>query len=117
MRKVLNIFVMILVVSLVLGTVAYAAEARLAQVSINLSFSGTTATCTGSVVDLNKAINATFELWDGSTRVGYWSVSGTGYVSINKTCGVTKGNTCTLTASGTIDGVPFSGYSVSKVCP
>lgn len=116
MRKVLNILVMVLVVSLLLGTVAYAAEARMARVTLNLSFTGTTANCNCTVADLNKAIDVTLELYDGSTRVGYWTSNGTGYVSLSKSCGVTKGNTCTLTVSGKINGVPFSEESVSKVC-
>ena len=117
MRKVLNIFVLILVVSLMVGTVAYAVETRAAKVSVNLSFSGTTANCNCTVTDINKTIDVTLELYDGSTRVGSWTAHGTGYASINECCSVTKGKSYTLTASGTIDGVPFSGYSVSKVCP
>lgn len=117
MRKVLNIVAVILVITLIAGSVAYAAETRMAEVSLSLSFQGTTATCSCSVFKVGKYIDATFELWDGSTRVGYWTKQGTGYVSIDETASVTRGNTCTLQASGTIDGVPFTSQPVSKVCP
>ena len=56
----------------------------------SLTFSGTTATCSGSVSDLNKTIYGT--------------------------CTVTKGQSYTLIISGTVNGIPFSTTPLTKTC-
>lgn len=81
-----------------------------------LSFSGTTAICSGSVTDNNKSISATMTLYHGSTPVGSWSESGTSYVDFYGTCTVTKGQSYTLIISGTVNGTPFSTTPITKTC-
>lgn len=81
----------------------------------NLSFSGTTAYCSVSVVEAGADIEVTLTLYRGSTVVDSWTGSGVSYVSINETCKVTSGKTYTLKVSGTVDGEDISG-SVSGTC-
>lgn len=82
----------------------------------SLTFSGTTATCSGSVSDLNKTIVATMTLYHGSTPIASWSESGTSYVDFYGTCTVTKGQSYTLIISGTVNGIPFSTTPLTKTC-
>lgn len=82
----------------------------------SLTFSGTTANCSGSVTDPGKSIVATMTLSRGSTVVGSWSGSGTSYVVLNGSCTVTKGLSYTLVISGTVDGVSFSTTPITKTC-
>lgn len=89
---------------------------RITSVSMSLTFSGTTANCTGSVTDLNKHIDATMTLSQGGTLVASWSGSGDSYVVLSGSCTVTKGLSYTLVISGTADGVPFSTTPITKTC-
>lgn len=82
----------------------------------SLTFSGTTAYCSGSVDDLNKSIVATMTLSHGGSTVASWSRSGTSYVDFYGTCTVVKGLSYTLVISGTVDGVPFSTTPITKTC-
>lgn len=83
-----------------------------------LSFSGTTAQCTGRVAADNDddAIKATLTLWDGSRVVDSWSSSGTGSLSLSGSCTVSKGKKYTLTLDATVNGVPISRASTSGTC-
>ena len=82
----------------------------------SLSFSGTTANCSGSVTDLNKYIVATMTLSTGGSTVGSWSGSGWSVVDLSGSCTVVKGKTYSLVISGTVDGVPFSTTPIVKTC-
>lgn len=84
--------------------------------SSSLSFSGTTANCYGSVVDLDKSIVATMTLSCGGTTVASWSGSGTSVVDLSGSCTVTKGKTYSLVISGTVNGVAFSTTPIVKTC-
>lgn len=117
MKKLSKIIVFVLVLTVVLGTAAVAAESRAPRVTLRLDYSGTTAICVCTVVDGNKAIEAYLEIWDDSILIDSWEKKGESAVLFNETCTVTSGNTYTLIAYGTIDGVPFSGFSTSKKCP
>lgn len=81
-----------------------------------LTFSGTTAYCSGSVSDLNRYIVATMTLSHGNTVVGSWSGNGTSYVDLYGSCSVVKGQSYTLVISGTVDGVPFSTTPYTRTC-
>lgn len=82
----------------------------------SLTFSGTTAYCSGSVSDLNKYIVATMTLSQGGAPVASWLRTGTSYVDFYGTCTVVKGLSYTLVISGTVDGVPFSTTPITKTC-
>ena len=83
----------------------------------SLSFSGTTAYCSGSVTDSGKWISATMTLSHNGSSVGSWSKSDWTNVTLNGNCQVTKGWTYTLVISGTVDGVPFSTTPYTATCP
>ena len=112
-----RVFLMLLVVAMlfVTSTQAYAAE-QVVIVTPTLSFSGTTATCMVNIYKYGKTISATLELWRGSTRIATWSDTATSHLLISETKTVVSGQTYTLKVSGTIDGVPFTGTSVTKTC-
>ena len=61
-----------------------------------------------------KYIDATLELWEGSTPIASWSDNGTGSLTISGTATVYSGHTYTLTVTGTIDGVSFTPSSITK---
>lgn len=84
----------------------------------NLSFSGTTANCTGRVTTGNEddSIVATLTLWHGNTFVYSWSGSGTDYVYLSGSCTVSKGETYTLTIDATVNGVSIPQKSISRTC-
>lgn len=102
---------------LVLTIMAGAAEARIANPSVSLSFRGTTAICVASVSDPGKQLKATMELWCGTTMVGCWDASGTSLVEFDETATVTHGKTYRLTLVGTSGGKAFTPVNVSKTCP
>lgn len=93
-----------------------AADSRINNITPVLSFNGTTANCEVEVYALGNSIDATMELWSGSSLVASWHKSGASIVLLNGSCTVTKGKTYTLKTYGTIDGVRFTGPSVSKTC-
>ena len=89
-----------------------------ARATPSLSFSGTTAQCTGRVIADNDddAIKATLTLWDGSKVVDSWSSSGTGSLSLSGSCTVSKGKKYTLTLDATVNGVSISQRPTSGTC-
>lgn len=108
------VIAMLLIVSLSLNA---AATIRATSIIPSLSFSGTTANCKVVVSASGKYIRATLQLWHGSTFVKSWSGSGTSRLVITGTCSVVSGQSYTLRVSGTIDGVAFTGTSITKTCP
>ena len=82
----------------------------------SLTFSGTTANCSGTVTNPDKYIVATMTLSHGGTVVGSGYGEGTSYVVLNGSCTVTKGWSYTLVISGTVDGTPFSTTPITKTC-
>ena len=87
------------------------------SISGSLSFSGTTASCYGSVTELGKSIVATMTLYHNGTSVGSWSNSGTSNVILTGSCHVEHGQTYTLIISGSVDGVAFSSTPYTRTCP
>lgn len=92
-------------------------EARVATVTPNLTFDGTTAKCSVAIVDSGKKINATITLWYGNSKVGSWSGSEQSVLSLSGECAVVKGREYTLKVSGTSDGVSFQSTPLTKTCP
>lgn len=83
----------------------------------SLSFSGTTANCSGTVTDVGKYIVATMTLKHNGSTVASWSKSGTSVVTLSGSCSVVSGQSYTLVISGTSDGVPFSTTPFTRTCP
>ena len=117
MRK--RVLALTLVLALVLGISAQAAQTRSYQISPSLSFTGTTANCAVVVYgeDNNDAISITAKLYQGSTCVKTWNTSGTGVVQLSKPVAVEKGKTYKLTADVTINGVKQATKSTTATCP
>ena len=84
--------------------------------SVYLSFSGTNANCNSSVRG-RGTINATMELWQGTTLVASWSCSGTGYVAFHETATAISGKSYSLKLSGTINGTSFNATPSNGTCP
>ena len=101
---------LLLVLALMMSLTANAAI-QATRVNPTLTFSGTT-TILGS-----GTINATMELWYGSTLVDSWSGTATSRLTLTGTHSVVSGRTYTLTVSGTAGGIAFTGTPVSKTCP
>lgn len=124
MKKIIS-FALALALVFSIGTAVHAEEVTTPAddpvileivASGSLSFSGTTAYCSGSVTDPGKTIIATMTLYHGGTPVGSWGDSGTSYVDLYGTCTVVKGESYTLVISGTVNGTPFSTTPITKTC-
>lgn len=114
-----RILAIALVLALAVGITAQAASLRVPRLYPNLTFSGTTATCTASLRTdkASDAISMTVKLWQGTTCLKTWSTSGTGSVSLSKTATVSKGKTYKLTVDSKINGVAQSQQSITRTCP
>ena len=80
----------------------------------SITVSGNTATCSATVTFVGKNIDATLELWQGSTLVASWNKTGVSIVSFSEPVTITHGLTYTLTISGTANGVAFTPQSTTK---
>ena len=106
---------LLLVLALMMSLTANAAI-QATRVNPTLTFSGTTAICEATIFG-SGTINATMELWYGSTLVDSWSGTATSRLTLTGTHSVVSGRTYTLTVSGTAGGIAFTGTPVSKTCP
>ena len=79
-----------------------------------LTVNGNTATCAARVTFAGKTIDATLELWQGSSLVASWNKTGASTVSFSETETIIHGLTYTLTISGTANGIAFTPQSVTK---
>ena len=100
-----------------LFTVTVSAATMVANTDVTLSFSGTTASCSGTVRDAGKYINATLTLYQGGMQVASWPVTGSSSASNSGTANCVSGLSYTLVLSGTSGGVSFVPASVTKTCP
>lgn len=108
----------LLLVLSVLLTASVPVMARSAEGTPVLTFDGTTAKCSISIVGDSKddEISITLKLWRGSTCLATWKDSGTLYLSMSETKIVTKGHTYKLTADITINGEPQPQRETSAYC-
>lgn len=106
------------VLAVILTTSAYALQGRSADVLPSISFSGTKATCSVSVMGdyATDKIEVDVELWQGSTLVQSWSDQGTEYVDSVRTVSVTKGKVYTLKAYAAINGTDLPMAYITKTC-
>lgn len=112
-----NIIPLLLFVVMALTVSAHAASRTLA-IKPSISFDGTTAECSISVVadKMSDSIKATLVLWDGTKRVDSWTISGTGYLLFSDSTQVIKGRTYKLTADVMICGISKPSVSVEATC-
>lgn len=118
MKNVKRIIPIVLAIVLVLGSSAFAAVQQPNEVTNvgtpSLKVIGTTAVCECRISFGGQAIDATMELYQGSTLVASWSDTGTGSVYFYETETIVHGLTYTLTVSGTVDGISFTPRSITK---
>lgn len=112
MKRVMCILVL---VATIFAIPAYAASPRTIDVYPSLSFNGTTATCTATIMGerTTDRIAASMELRQGGTLIDDWSASGSGILKLDKTTTVTKNKTYTLTVEYTVNGVAQTPVSIS----
>lgn len=111
-----RIIAFVLLLALVCSVTVYASGYGRNMAAPSLSFSGRTAICEFRYSEKDEKIEATLELWCGSTRVAAWTKSGNSSVSFSEGCPVSSGTTYTLKAHGTCGGVSFTSPSVTKTC-
>jgi len=110
-----KIVIVVLVLALLFGiTIPVFASTQSVSYQLKLSLNGSTATCRFKVTDAGKYINATMELWQGSTFITSWSASGYSVVNMSETYTITSGLTYTLKGYGTSGGVSFTAPDVTK---
>lgn len=116
MRKIALLMAVILLVSI--PTTAYAATPRFLNIMPELTFDGTTANCSVAVVasTTDDNLTATIKLWEGSTCLKSWTVSGEGYIFWEDTVTVTKNSTYKLTVDVTINGVSKPQVYAESTC-
>jgi len=109
-------FIAILLAFVLMTAMSFSSLAAVnaAQVSMALNFQGTTAMCSATILDPNKYINATLELWWGTTLIDSWPGSGTTSVSISGSHAVVHGRTYTLKVTGTIGGASINVDPIEK---
>ena len=112
-----RIVAIILLLVFAIGTSTSFATTMASRRDLTLSFSGTTAQCDLTVTESGKTIDATMELWQGSTKLATWNKSKKSTVSIDETYDVISGVSYTLKAYGTINGSSFNMTSITRTCP
>lgn len=116
MRKCALLLVVVLVLSIPLN--AYAATPRFLNIMPELTYNGTTANCSVTIVasTTSQEIIATMKLWYGSTCLETWTARGEGYVFWDDTATVTRNRTYKLTVDVTVDGVAEPQVYVESRC-
>ena len=118
MLKAKRIIPIFLVLALMFGSVVFAnTEQKEQERSIDgLSFTvnGSTVSCNAKVKYYGQFIDATLELYRGSTLVAWWTKTGTGFVSFSEPAPFISGLSYTLTISGTANGIAFTPQSITQ---
>ena len=117
MKKKVLIIAVVLSIALVFSAVSYAdssvTETRDAG-KPTLTVIGNTAKCRATVNYSGSYIEATLELWQGSTLIASWANTGTGSVTVSGNATIVHGLTYTLTVSGTAGGTAFAPQSITR---
>ena len=112
MKKQVPAFFLAIVI--LVGIVAQSASARTINDGFDLTFNGTTATCTFSVTKVGTNIEVTMSLWQGGQQVQSWTETGNGVVYMSEQCTVSKGKSYTLKVSYTFNGTSMPAQSITK---
>lgn len=91
--------------------------ARTSMPEAILSFDGPTAVCYGRVDgNVSDRVTISMALWQGNTRIAFWSDIGTGSVELNKSVVVTKGRTYRLVVNGIVAGTVLQETVATGTC-
>lgn len=117
MRK----FSMILAVAMIFSMLtvpSMAAESRIVGAMPDLSFNGTTATCTLSVTanTMDDEIQAIIMLYRGDTLINYWSRWGDGYLFFTESVDAVRGSEYTMSVTVYVNDELFISRSVTGTC-
>ena len=77
-----NIIMLLTLFAFMVSVVSVHAAPRTISIKPSISFDGTTAKCSVSVVadKMSDSVSATLVLWDGSKVIDSWTAAGTGYL-------------------------------------
>ena len=116
MKKV--VFAALLLFLIAIPVSAQATQRSTASIP-NITFSGTTATCTVSVNgdSANDSISLTAKLYQGNKCIATWTDSGNGKLRFSRTKTVQSGKTYKLTADVTINGTALGTTSATVTFP
>lgn len=114
-----RVLTMALVLVLILGVSAQAAEIMSLRVEPSISFAGTMATCKATIQGEKEKdkISVTMKLWKSGKCLNTWMANGTGKVSLAKPVAVVRGTTYTLTVDAVVNGVAKPTKSTTATCP
>lgn len=118
MKRLISCITVTAMLALLLISPVCAAERSASRVYPSLTFSGTTANCSVTVIadSAEETISITVKLWDGSTCIKTWNDTGTGTLVFKGTATVEKGKTYDMTVDVTIDEEEYATQTVSGVC-
>lgn len=93
-----NIIMLLTLFAFMVSVVSVHAAPRTISIKPSISFDGTTAKCSVSVVadKMSDSVSATLVLWDGSKVIDSWTAAGTGYLLFSDTAQVVEGRRYTL---------------------
>ncbi len=118
MNRTKRIIPIALAMVLAFSSFAFAAAPQSGEImsvgSPKLNATGNTAICECTITFSGQYIDATMELYQGSTLVASWNQTGIGRVVFSETETIVHGLTYTLTVSGTAGGVAFTPRSTTK---
>lgn len=117
MKRLISCITVTAILALLLVSPVCAAEKSASNIYKSLTFSGTTANCSVTVIaGSEEAIAITVKLWNGSTCIKTWNDTGTGTLVFKGTATVEKGKTYDMTVDVTIDEEEYATQTVSGVC-
>lgn len=113
-----NIIMLLTLFAFMVSVVSVHAAPRTISIKPSISFDGTTAKCSVSVVadKMSDSVSATLVLWDGSKVIDSWTAAGTGYLLFSDTAQVVEGRRYTLTVDVVIGGITKPQVSVEGTC-
>ena len=118
MSRLKRVIPIVLAVAVLFGSVAFASSEHKEQIrgieGPSFNTSGSIVTCKAKARFPGQEIDATLELYQGSTFVTSWHKTGTGSVSFAEQTGFTSGLSYTLTISGTVNGIAFTPQSTTQ---
>jgi len=102
--------------TMILVAPAYAASPRAIMVTPDITFNGVQAECSVRITANNASdkIEATMELWQGTTFIDSWNGSGQWTLKLKGTADVIKNETYTLIIDYTVNGIVQTQATFTK---
>ena len=109
----------LLVVLLAFPINAQAVMPRVISAAPSISYNGTTATCSATIIanSSTDTIQATLTLYHGTSITTRWTASGQGYLHTSRDVVVIRGWTYRLEVEYTVNGKQMTTAMVEKECP